>query len=153
MLLNLKHCLSIKRRISHGTRFKEIQNLYLVHFSLFFCLSTVFTSLCLSLSAFLCLGQGKLHLSFAGNGVKTPVQACNHDLAQESKPRELPGSPVFKTQLLHFHCHGAGFKPGWGTKIPQAVQRGQRKKKKSQSSQQVACLLLPALVKLVTVLC
>ena len=60
---------------------------------------------------------------------------------------------MFKTQLLHFHCHGAGFKPGWGTKIPQAVQRGQRKKKKSQSPQQVACLLLPALVKLVTLLC
>ena len=34
---------------------------------------------------------------FHRNGVKTPFQACNHGLAQESKPRELPGSPVFKT--------------------------------------------------------
>ena len=29
-----------------------------------------------------------------------------------------------------FHCRGPGSIPGWGTKIPQAEQYGQKKKKK-----------------------
>lgn len=73
--------------------------------------------LTLSLVCFSVLGPRKASSFSHRNGVKTPVQARNHDLAQESKPKELPGSPVFKTQHLHFHCHGAGFKPGWGTKM------------------------------------
>ena len=39
----------------------------------------------------------------------------------------LPGGPVVKTP--QFHCRGLGFDPGWGTKIPQAAQGGQKKKK------------------------
>ena len=31
----------------------------------------------------------------------------------------------------HFHCHGPGSIPGQGTKIPQAVWRGQRKKNRN----------------------
>ena len=31
----------------------------------------------------------------------------------------------------HFHCHGPGSIPGQGTKIPQAAQHGQKKKKGS----------------------
>ena len=46
--------------------------------------------------------------------------------------REFPGSPVVWT--LYFHCEGVGSIPRWGTKIPQAVQCGQKflkiKKKK-----------------------
>ena len=41
---------------------------------------------------------------------------------------EFPGSPVVRTQ--RFHCHGLGSIPGWGTKIPEAAQNGQKKKKK-----------------------
>ena len=39
----------------------------------------------------------------------------------------LPGGPVVKTP--QFHCRGLGFDPGWGTKIPQAAQGGQKKKR------------------------
>ena len=39
---------------------------------------------------------------------------------------EFPGSPVVRTR--HFHCWGPGSIPGWGTKIPQAAQSGQKKK-------------------------
>ena len=31
-----------------------------------------------------------------------------------------------------FHCRGPGSIPGWGTKIPQAEQYGQKKKKKDK---------------------
>ena len=86
--------------------------------------------LTLSLVCFSVLGPRKASSFSHRNGVKTPVQARNHDLAQESKPKELPGSPVFKTQHLHFHCHGAGFKPGWGNKIPQAESCDQEKESK-----------------------
>ena len=43
--------------------------------------------------------------------------------------RELLGGPVVRTQ--HFHCQGLGSIPGQGTKIPQASQCGQKKKKKN----------------------
>ena len=33
-------------------------------------------------------------------------------------------------RTLHFHCQGAGWTPGQGTKISQAVPCGQKKKKK-----------------------
>ena len=39
--------------------------------------------------------------------------------------REFPGGPVVRTQ--RFNCRGLGSIPGWGTKIPQAVQHGQKK--------------------------
>ena len=39
----------------------------------------------------------------------------------------LPWQPVVKTP--GFHCRGRGFDPGRGTKIPHAVQCGQKKKK------------------------
>ena len=42
------------------------------------------------------------------------------------KQREFPGNPVAGT--LHFHCRGPGFDPWLGMKIPQAAQRGQKKK-------------------------
>ena len=38
--------------------------------------------------------------------------------------REFPGSPVVRTRC--FHCRGLGSIPGWGTKIPQAAQHGQK---------------------------
>ena len=40
---------------------------------------------------------------------------------------EFPGGPVVR--IWHLHCGGLGSIPGWGTKIPQATQRGQKKKK------------------------
>ena len=39
--------------------------------------------------------------------------------------REFSGSLVVRTQC--FHCCGLGSMPGWGTKIPQAARRGQKK--------------------------
>ena len=41
-----------------------------------------------------------------------------------SEIREFSGSPVVRTQ--HLHCGGPGSIPGWGTKIQQAAQRGQK---------------------------
>ena len=41
---------------------------------------------------------------------------------------EFPGGPVVRT--LCFHCWGPGSIPGQGTKIPQNVQRNQKRKKK-----------------------
>ena len=40
---------------------------------------------------------------------------------------EFPGSPVVRTR--HFHCLGWSSVPGQGTKIPQAIQHSQKKKK------------------------
>ena len=40
---------------------------------------------------------------------------------------DFPGGPVVKT--LHFHCRGHEFDPGWRTKISQATQCGQKKKR------------------------
>ena len=31
-----------------------------------------------------------------------------------------------------FHCGGPGSSPGWGTKIPQAMQHSQKKRKKKK---------------------
>ena len=45
--------------------------------------------------------------------------------------REFPGGPVVRT--CHFYCGGLGSVPGQGTKIPQAMQHGQRKKAKALS--------------------
>ena len=42
---------------------------------------------------------------------------------------EFPGGLVVR--ILGFHCCGPGSIPGWETEIPQAVQRGQKKKKNS----------------------
>ena len=46
---------------------------------------------------------------------------------EKEREKELPGGPVVRT--LHFHCRGPGFDPrsGPGTKIPYAVQHGQKK--------------------------
>ena len=41
--------------------------------------------------------------------------------------REFPCGPVVRTR--YFHCHGLGSIPGQGTKILQAIQQGQKKKK------------------------
>ena len=41
---------------------------------------------------------------------------------------DFPGGPVVKNQC--FHCRGTGSIPGQGTKVPQAVQCSQKKKKK-----------------------
>ena len=40
---------------------------------------------------------------------------------------EFPGFPVVRTMC--FHCQGPSSVPGQGTKIPQAVQYSQKKKK------------------------
>ena len=40
---------------------------------------------------------------------------------------EFPGCPVVRTQC--FHCPGQGSIPFRGTKMPQAMQHGQKKKK------------------------
>ena len=45
--------------------------------------------------------------------------------------REFPGCPVVRTWC--FHCCGPGSIPGRGTKIPQATQCGQKKKKKDHA--------------------
>ena len=44
-------------------------------------------------------------------------------------PREFRGGAVVRT--WRFHCQGPSSVPGRRTKIPQAAQRGQKKKKKS----------------------
>ena len=41
---------------------------------------------------------------------------------------EFPGGSVVRT--WYFHCHGLGSIPGWGTKILQAMQHGQKEKEK-----------------------
>ena len=43
---------------------------------------------------------------------------------------EFPGGPVVRTPC--FHYRGTGLTPGWGTKIPQAVRCGQKKKKEKK---------------------
>ena len=45
---------------------------------------------------------------------------------------EFPGGLVVR--IPDFHCCGVGSIPGWGTEIPQAARRGQKKKKKQLSS-------------------
>ena len=45
--------------------------------------------------------------------------------------REFPGGPGFRTQ--RFHGLGQGSIPGWGTKILQTVQCGQKIRKKKQN--------------------
>ena len=54
---------------------------------------------------------------------------ADHISMKKEKKREevFPGGPVVRTQ--RFQCHGPGSIPGWGTKIPQAVQNGQKKKR------------------------
>ena len=47
--------------------------------------------------------------------------------------REFPHSPVVRT--WHFHFHGLSSIPGWGTKIPQAAWRGQKKNKKQKKTE------------------
>ena len=44
---------------------------------------------------------------------------------------EFSGSPVVRTQ--HLHYWGPHLKPGWGTKMPQDSQCGQKKKGISKS--------------------
>ena len=47
-------------------------------------------------------------------------------ISKKSCLGEFPGGLVVRTQ--HFPCCGPGSIPGWGTKIPQAVWHGQKKK-------------------------
>ena len=44
----------------------------------------------------------------------------------KNKNREIPGHPVIRTQ--HFHSCSLGSIPGWGPKIPQTVEHGQKTK-------------------------
>ena len=48
-------------------------------------------------------------------------------MAKMKKTRKFPGSPVVR--IGHFHCCGPGSIPDQGTKIPQGVHCGQKKKK------------------------
>ena len=57
------------------------------------------------------------------------VSRISYKKKKEFLQGNLPGGPVVKTP--HFHCRGLGFDPGWGTKIPQAAQGGQKKKKRN----------------------
>ena len=51
---------------------------------------------------------------------------------QNWESRELPGSPVVRTQ--HFHCGGGpGSIPGQGIKNPQATRHNQKKKKSNNN--------------------
>ena len=45
-----------------------------------------------------------------------------------NKGWEFPGCPVVRTPCSH--AKGLGSIPGWGAKMPQAMQCGQKKKKK-----------------------
>ena len=54
--------------------------------------------------------------------------------------QEFPGGPVVRTR--RFHCWGLGSTPGWGTKIPQAVQRGQQINKKIKNFAPLVVLFL-----------
>ena len=47
--------------------------------------------------------------------------------------RVFPGCPVVKT--LHFQCRGEGLIPGYGSKIPRALQHGQEKGRGLQMGQ------------------
>ena len=69
--------------------------------------------------------------------VKPQVRVCAAGVSQNRlKIWDFPGGPVFRTP--RFHCPGPGSIRGWGTKIPQAVWRGQKKKKEAQNRLQ-AC--------------
>ena len=57
----------------------------------------------------------------------TPIR-----MAKMKKTRKFPGSPVVRTG--HVHCCSSGSLPGQGTKIPQAMQYGQKKQKYQQHS-------------------
>ena len=46
----------------------------------------------------------------------------------KSRVRDFPGGPAVRVPCSH--CRGPGFIPGGGTKLPQAVQCSQKKKKK-----------------------
>ena len=51
---------------------------------------------------------------------------------KKTNTQEFPGSPMARAQ--HFHCCGLGSIPGWGTKIPQAVQRDRKTKQKQMQT-------------------
>lgn len=55
---------------------------------------------------------------------------------------KFPRNPVVRT--LHLHCSGPGSITDWGTKIPQALQHGQKKNLKCFS---VLRRLMPELIK------
>ena len=52
----------------------------------------------------------------------------NKEIHSKSISWKFLGGPGVK--ILCFHCWGPGSIPGWGTKIPQAMWCGQKKKKK-----------------------
>ena len=52
----------------------------------------------------------------------------NKIFKKEVKQKDIPGGLVVKTQ--HFHCWGPGSIPGRGTKVPEALLHGQKKRRK-----------------------
>ena len=52
----------------------------------------------------------------------TKIQSSQKSIRFFFFKREFPGSPLVKT--LDFQAGGMGSIPGWGTKIPHAVQNG-----------------------------
>ena len=67
--------------------------------------------------------QGKVVLGLLSTFLKLENSFI---LCKETKASwGFPGGPVVRTQ--HFHCQGPGSIPGWGTKIRQAMQCGQKK--------------------------
>ena len=70
------------------------------------------------------------HLSIPNNGTNIPVYLYSFTNNSKKNLREFPGGPVLRTP--HFHCQGPGSIPGQGTKIPQAAQHDQKRKKKKK---------------------
>ena len=74
-------------------------------------------------------------------------------LERKAKLAGLPGGPLVKAPC--FRCRGAGSVPSWGTKILQAAQCGQKKRKKTKRENKTSnssylcvwvCLCMPVCV-------
>ena len=63
-------------------------------------------------------------------GSRTPQESCTPSISDQSRLQGGDSLVVQWLGLLTFTDEGMGSIPGWGTKIPQAAQRGQKKKKK-----------------------
>ena len=70
-----------------------------------------------------CVSQGKKHYSL-----------YNVRRLQLQKNGGVPCGPMVRTQ--QFHCWGLGSIPGQGTKIPKAIQHGQKEKEKEKMDQE-----------------
>ena len=67
------------------------------------------------------------HLETKQRAVNQPLKK-SEEIKKHLETGDIPGGPVVKT--LHFTAGGAGLTPGLRTKIPHAVQHGQKIKNK-----------------------